>query len=209
METKTINSRRKEYFKNIYKKGNSDLDWNFGTAGHKLIELVLNGTIKKGFKVLDIGSGPGNEAIFLAKQGMKVTGIDISPDAIVIAKDLANIQAVNDIKFIQGDALELAFKNNTFDVINDTFVFHHFKKSIRKRYAREVNRVLKNKGIFVLRGFSCKMTPGSGPFRLTGNEILESFMPYFEVEELSLFKNFPTLKRPEQWHWFGIFRKVK
>lgn len=209
METKAISSQRKEYFENIYKNGNSVLDWNFGTAGHKLIELVINGTIKNGFKILDIGSGPGNEAIFLAKQGMKVTGIDINPNAIAIAKELANIQGVNNIKFIQGDALKLNFKNDTFDVINDTFVFHHFEKSIRKRYVCEVNRILKNKGIFVLRGFSCKMTPGSGPFRLTGNEILEAFMPYFEVEELSLFKNLPTVKRPEQWHWFGIFRKVK
>ena len=209
METEAINSQRKEYFENIYKNGNSVLDRNFGTAGHKLIELVVNGTIKNGFKILDIGSGPGNEAIFLAKQGMKVTGIDINPSAIAIAKELANIQGVNNIKFIQGDALKLNFKNDTFDVINDTFVFHHFEKSIRKRYACEVNRILKNKGIFVLRGFSCKMTPGSGPFRLTGNEILEAFMPYFEVEELSLFKNLPTVKRPEQWHWFGIFRKVK
>jgi len=209
MKTKAINAQKKEYFENIYKKGNSALDWNFGTAGHKLIELVINSTIKKGFKILDIGCGPGNEAIFLAKQGMKVTGIDINPNAIAIAKELANIQSISDIKFIQGDALNLNFENDTFDVINDTFVFHHFKKSVRKRYAREVNRVLKNNGIFVLRGFSCKMTPGSGPYRLTGNEILEAFMPYFEVEELSLFKNLPTVKRPEQWHWFGIFRKVK
>jgi hypothetical protein len=68
--------------------------------------------------------------------------------------------------------------------------------------------VLKNGGIFVLRGFSNKMTPGTGPFRLTGNEILQAFMPYFEVENLSLFKNIPTVKRPDQWHWFGIFRKI-
>lgn len=207
MKTKAIDRQRRSYFKDIYKKGASSLDWNFGTAGHKLIELVINGTLKRGDKILDIGSGPGNEAIFLAKQGMKVTGLDLNPDAIAIAEKLADLQGVDNLKFIQGDALKLPFTDKTFNAVNDTFVFHHFERSIRKKYAREINRVLKKGGFFFLRGFSCKMTPGSGPFRLTGNEILEAFMPYFEVEELSLFKNVPTVKRPDQWHWFAIFRK--
>jgi ubiquinone/menaquinone biosynthesis C-methylase UbiE len=209
IKTKAINSQKQTYFKDVYKKGGSALDWNFGTAGHKLVELVINGTIKRGDKILDIGSGPGNEAVFLSKQGMDVTGLDINPDAIAIAKDLSILQEASNIKFVQGDALNLDFNDETFDVVNDTFVFHHFEKSARKKYAREIRRVLKRGGIFVLRGFSCKMTPGSGPFRLTGNEILEAFMPCFEVEELSLFRNLPTIKRPKQWHWFGIFRKPK
>jgi ubiquinone/menaquinone biosynthesis C-methylase UbiE len=209
MKTKALSPQKQSYFRDIYKEGSAALDWNFGTAGHKLVELVINGTIRRGDKILDIGFGPGNEAVFLAKQGMKVTGFDINPDAVTIAKELATLQGINDIRFIQGDALKLNFEDKMFNVVNDTFVFHHFDKSVRKRYARGINRVLKKEGIFVLRGFSCKMTPGSGPFRLTGNEIIETFIPYFEVEELSLFKNLPTEKRPEQWHWFGIFRKIK
>lgn len=207
MDTKSLNKKRQKYFDEIYQKGNSELDWNFGTAGHKLIKLIIDNTIKRGSKILDIGSGPGNEAVFLAKQGMKVTGLDLNPEAIELAKKLSDLQKVS-IKFVQGDALELPFEDNSFDVVNDTFVFHHFERSIRKKYAREVNRVLKKDGIFILRGFSYKMTPGSGPFRLTENEILEAFSPYFEVENLSLFRNLPTVKRPDQWHWFGIFRKA-
>jgi ubiquinone/menaquinone biosynthesis C-methylase UbiE len=207
MKTKALNSQRQIYFGDIYKKGSSALDWNFGTAGHKLIELVVDNTIKRGSKILDIGSGPGNEAVFLAKQGMKVTGLDLNPEAIELAKKLALLQEA-DVEFIKGDALKLPFTDESFDVVNDTFVFHHFEKPIRRKYALEISRVLKNGGIFVLRGFSNKMTPGTGPFRLTGNEILQAFMPYFEVENLSLFKNIPTVKRPDQWHWFGIFRKI-
>ena len=207
MKTKALNKERQAYFQDIYQKGSAALDWNFGAAGHKLIELVIDNTIKRGSKILDIGSGPGNEAIFLAKQGMEVTGLDLNSEAIKLSKKLANLQEVT-VKFVQGDAVKLPFKNSSFDVVNDTFVFHHFEKTIRKIYAQEVNRVLKKDGIFILRGFSCKMTSGSGPFRLTGNEILEAFMPYFEVENLSLFRNIPTAKRPDQWHWLGIFRKA-
>jgi ubiquinone/menaquinone biosynthesis C-methylase UbiE len=208
MKTKAVSPDRHVYFEDIYKKGSSALDWNFGTAGHKVIEAVISGLIKRGDKVLDIGSGPGNEAVFLARQGMKVIGVDTNPDAVSIASKLAALNGV-DAKFIQGDALKLDLKDKTFDVVNDTFVFHNFEKGIRKKYAKEVHRVLKDNGIFILKGFSCKMTPGSGPKRLTGNEILETFMPYFEVEELSLFRNIPTEKRPDQWHWFGLFRKIK
>ena len=76
---------------------------------------------------MDIGCGPGNEAIFLAKQGTDVTGIDLSSEVIDLAKKLADLQQVK-VNFIQGDALKLPFKDNTFDVVNDTFVFHHFQK---------------------------------------------------------------------------------
>lgn len=207
MKTNAVNSQRNAYFSDVYKKGGNLLDWNFGTAGHKLIELVVSGAIKKGDKILDIGSGPGNESVFLAKRGCVVTGVDINANAIKLAKKLANLQGVN-VNFLQRDALDLKLKNKSFDVVNDTFVFHHFEKSVRDQYAKEINRVLKPGGVFVLRGFSCKMSTGTGPFRLTGNEILESFMPYFQVEELSLFKNIPTDKRPDQWHWFGVFRKI-
>ena len=210
MKTKALNSQRQSYFKAVYKEGGSLLDWNFGTAGQKVIELVINGQIKRGDKVLDIGSGPGNEAVFLAKQGMKVTGLDINENAIVLAEKLAQLQGVDrDIKFIQGDALKLDFKKESFDVVNDTFVFHHFEKKSRKIYAKEIHRVLKKNGIFILRAFSNKMTPGSGPFRLTGREILDAFLPYLEIEELSLFRNLPTVKRSDQCHWFGVFRKEK
>lgn len=206
MKTKSLDKNRQKYFKEVYEGESSSLDWNFGTAGHKLIELVINGTLERGSKILDIGSGPGNESIFLAKQGMKVIGLDLNPEAIGLAKKLAKLQNV-DVKFVQGDALKLPFKDQAFDVVNDTFVFHHFESSIRRQYAREISRVLKPGGIFILRGFSYRMTPGSGPFRLTSKDVLDAFSPYFSVEHLSLFKNLPTEKRPDQWHWFGIFRK--
>ena len=206
MKTKAIDKGRQDYFSGIYKNNPYLLDWNFGTAGTKLVELVIDGSIKRGSKVLDIGSGPGNEAIFLAKQGMVVTGLDLNPDAISLAKKLAELQAV-EVEFVQGDALETPFKKEVFDVVNDTFVFHHFSKNIRSQYAKEIYRLLKPGGIFVIRGFSNKMTPGTGPFRLTGKDIVEPFCEFFDIEHLSLFKNVPTEKRPDQWHWFGIFRK--
>jgi ubiquinone/menaquinone biosynthesis C-methylase UbiE len=206
MKTRALNVERQDYFDNIYEGENPLLDWNFGTASHKLIELVIDGTIKRGSSILDIGSGPGTESIFLAKQGMNVTGLDINPEAIELSKKLADLQKTK-VRFVNGDALETVFHDNEFDVVNDTFVFHHFEPSIRQQYALEINRVVRPGGLFILRGFSDKMTPGSGPFRLTSKDILDAFTPYFSVEHLSRFRNIPTEKRPDQWHWLGVFSK--
>lgn len=206
-KTKSLNHEKFDYFDKIYQEGKpNNLDWNFGTAGPELAKLVIDGVIKRKSKILDIGCGPGLEAIFLARQEMEVTAIDISSKALSLAKKLAKTLDV-EIKFVVADALNLPFPDNFFDVVSDDFVFHHFEDSIRNQYSREIARVLKPEGIFVLRGFSNKMLPGSGPRRLTGNEIAETFMPYFQIENLSLFRNFPTVKRPDQLHWLGIFRK--
>ena len=51
------------------------------------------------------------------------------------------------------------------------------------------------------------MVPGSGPLRLSAEDILTTFMPYFKCEHLSRFMNFPTKDKPEQWHWFTIWIK--
>lgn len=205
---KSLNIEKFKYFEKIYKdKDPNKMDWNFGTASPELAKLVIEGVIKRGAKVLDIGCGPGLESVFLARQGMEVTGIDIFDEALKFARKLAKLFNVK-IKFINADALNLPFPNDTFDVVNDNFVFHHFEDHVRDQYAQEIHRVLKKNGIFILRAFSNKMLPGSGPRRLRGNEIVQTFIPYFEIENLSIFRNFPTEKRPDQLHWLCIFRKI-
>lgn len=206
-KTKSLNKDRIKYFKEIHKSGNpNNLDWNFGTAGPELANLIINGIIKKGSDVLDIGCGPGLESVFLARQSMNVTAIDILSEPLKFAKKLARLFNVK-IKFIEADAIKLPFPAETFNVVNDNFIFHHFEDDVRDQYAREINRVLKHNGIFILRAFSNKMLPGTGPRRLSGDEIVKTFTPYFEIENLSIFRNFPTVKRPDQLHWLGIFRK--
>lgn len=67
-------------------------------------------------KILDIGCGPGIFSIILSTLGGKVSGIDFSVDMIKNAKNNARIFNQN-IEFINGDAQNLPFDNESFDIV--------------------------------------------------------------------------------------------
>ncbi len=95
-------------------------------------------------KVLDYCCGGGGIAVFLAKNGADVTGIDISDISIEIAKKNAIQQKLqNRPTFLVMDGENLKFNNNTFDVIVCSGVLHHL--NINKAYP-ELARVLKPGG---------------------------------------------------------------
>ena len=65
------------------------LPWNAGGPDPDLVRLVKDGTIPVG-QALDIGTGPGHDAVFLIQHGFNVIGIDISPTAVVLARENAS-----------------------------------------------------------------------------------------------------------------------
>lgn len=67
-------------------------------------------------KILDIGTGPGFFSILLTENGYNVTGVDSSTEMLNQAKANAGFYK-DDIEFLQMDADELSFADNSFDVI--------------------------------------------------------------------------------------------
>jgi SAM-dependent methyltransferase len=45
--------------------------------------------LEPGQRVLDVGCGPGRHALALARRGMEVVGVDLSPDFVALARDAA------------------------------------------------------------------------------------------------------------------------
>jgi 2-polyprenyl-3-methyl-5-hydroxy-6-metoxy-1,4-benzoquinol methylase len=79
-----------------------------------------------GKKVLDVGCGDGLNAMNLALLGGHVTGIDISPGAIEVAKRRAEINGVSDrTSFIVSPLETAAFQKGEFDIIWIDAVLHH------------------------------------------------------------------------------------
>jgi SAM-dependent methyltransferase len=74
--------------------------------------------IDKDTSVIDIACGKGTTAIYLARRyGCRVTGIDISEDLISEARRLKKRKGVGDkVNFRVGDALDMPFPDNEFDV---------------------------------------------------------------------------------------------
>lgn len=70
-------------------------------------------------KVLDIGCGKGNTAIFLAKEyGCGVVGVDLSKDMVEYAEEAARRAGLSDkISFQSCDAQRLPFPDASFDIV--------------------------------------------------------------------------------------------
>lgn len=172
----------------IYRKNPlNTLGWELGKPRPILVEFVEKGLIKKG-KALDLCCGAGTNTIYLAKKGFEVTGIDISPTAVGIARAKAE-QANAKINFIVHSFLELPFEDEMFDFVFDMGCFHHVEPGDRSKFIRGVHRVLKNSGQYMLTCFSYRNGPGWNHF--TKKQLLEFFSGYFRI---NLIRHLPSVE---------------
>ncbi len=121
-----------------------DIHYGPGSPNESVLKLLGN---LKGKKVLEIGCGGAQCGIAMAKQGAKVTGVDISEKQLKFAKKLAEKNKVR-IKFIQRDIVNLKpIKSNSQDIVFSAYALIYVD-DLNKCF-KEVYRVLKKKGIFV------------------------------------------------------------
>ena len=80
------------------------------------ISKCFPGREPSSIKILDVGAGPGFISIILSEAGYRVTAFDFAETMLAEAK--ANAGALSEqIQFIQGDALNLPFEKDSFDVV--------------------------------------------------------------------------------------------
>lgn len=115
-----------------------------------LLTLIEKGELKPGENVLDVGSGPGWLAIKAARrvgENGKVFGIDITPGMLKRAIDNASAEGVSRIcEFREGNALEIPFSNETFDLVLSNFMLHALSEDEKQVAISEFYRVLKPNG---------------------------------------------------------------
>jgi 2-polyprenyl-3-methyl-5-hydroxy-6-metoxy-1,4-benzoquinol methylase len=128
---------------------------------------------------LDLGTGPGTQAIALAERGFKMTATDISATAIQKAQAIAQEKGL-DIAWKQDDILNSTL-DQEFDFVLDRGCFHVFTPERRQDYVNVVNRLIKPNGYLFLKCFSHLETRPEGPYRFTPNEIREIFSSRFNV----------------------------
>jgi len=122
---------------------------------------------------LDLGTGPGTQAIELARRGFAVTATDISEAAIRLASEKAQKQGI-EIAWKQDDILDTRL-DRQFDLIFDRGCFHVLAPERREDYVRIVSDLLKTGGYLFLKCFS-RLQPGEqGPYRFTPEQIREIF----------------------------------
>ncbi len=82
--------------------------------------LVAEVGAAPGLEMLDVATGSGNVAIPAARAGANVTGLDLTPELLVVARARA-AEAGVDVNFIEGDAEELPFERDSFDIVTSCF----------------------------------------------------------------------------------------
>ncbi len=172
-----------------------EIPWNIETPPDALVELVNSGKVKP-CKTIDLGCGAGNYAVYLAGIGFDVTGIDISPAAIKIARENAKKKGVK-CNFLAADVLgDLDEVRETFDFAYDWELLHHIFPDKRKKYLKNVYKILNPGGKYLSVCFSEKdpQFGGSGKYRETPlgtilyfsseDELRDLFDPYFNIIDL-------------------------
>lgn len=107
---------------------------------------LLNAFVKRGNRVIDIGCGNGRLYPIFQNLDAGYAGVDGSKNLIKIAAD-----KYPNANFTIGDALDLPFIADEFDLAVSLAVLHHIpSKEYRLKFFQEAYRVLKPQGIFIL-----------------------------------------------------------
>ncbi|MBC9715110.1 class I SAM-dependent methyltransferase [Streptomyces sp. TRM66268-LWL] len=186
-----------------------------GLAAH-----VERGVLKPG-RVLELGCGPGRNALYLAGHGFEVDAVDLSPAALDWARERAR-EAGAEIRFHHGDIFGpvLAGKG-PYDLIYDSGCFHHLPPHRRISYLALLERLLAPGGHFAFTSFAaggmgCELPDADlyrdrslhGGLAYTAESLRAIFGAYEEIELRRMRSQ--SAESPyfgEDFLWTGLFRR--
>ncbi|MEK5251424.1 class I SAM-dependent methyltransferase [Bacillus sp. FSL R9-9530] len=103
-------------------------------------------------KVLELGCGPGRNAIYFAEKGCLVDAVDLSQESIQWATERAKEKNVH-VNFIYNNIFDLQIEEGTYDIVYDSGCFHHIAPHRRMNYINLVKKALKPGGYFAITCF--------------------------------------------------------
>lgn len=120
-----------------------------------LVTYVKMGKITPG-KVLELGCGPGRNAIYLAENGFDVDAVDLSKTSLDWAKERADERNLN-INFLHQNIFDFNSEQSKYDFIYDSGCFHHIAPHRRMSYINIIEKFLKAGGYY---GITCFLQGG-------------------------------------------------
>jgi ubiquinone/menaquinone biosynthesis C-methylase UbiE len=126
--------------------------WSLYTS-RSIVSAVKRWGISSG-KALDIGTGTGWLAIGFAQglPGVHVVGLDLSDVVLELARENARERGLSSrVSFEKGDAEDMLFEDDTFDLVISSNTLHLLKNPVRM--FDEIQRVLKPDGRFLISDF--------------------------------------------------------
>ncbi len=118
----------------------------FGAAYRLTIDAIAK-DLPPQSRVLEVGCGTGIIAAGVAPHAREVIGVDLSPEMIRLAQKKARERNLQNLRFEVGDAYDLPFEADSFDLVLLTNLLHVVKEP--DRVLTEAERLLKPGGILV------------------------------------------------------------
>lgn len=174
-----------------------------------------------GKRVLELGCGPGRNAIYLAQQGFSVTAVDLSSTALEWAKERM-VECQVEVDFRLQSIFELSdLADASFDLIYDAGCLHHIPPHRRSSYLAVLHRLLKPEGHIGLVCFRPEAGSGltdkevyiersmKGGLGFTEDQLRSIFAPEFAVEEISQMKEYAKEDSffGRSFLWTALFRR--
>ena len=175
--THSASQSDRERFRNYYAAPQAP--WDIGRPQRAFVEAddAIRG------RVLDIGCGTGDLALWLAGRGCPVTGVDFLEQPLAAARRKAGERGL-DVNFLAMDALAVGEIPERFDAVTDCGLFHSFDDATRAAYVAALGRLLEPGARVFLLCFSDAEPGTHGPRRMSEAELRRAFGPGWAIESL-------------------------
>ncbi|MFM1759011.1 MAG: hypothetical protein RLY75_281 [Pseudomonadota bacterium] len=151
----------------------------FGKEPNEYLVEQASHFLKPNSSVLCIADGEGRNGVWLAKQGMRVTGFDVSDIALAKANQLAADNEVN-IQYSLCDTDGFDWQANSYDAVIGIFI-QFADPEMRARIFQQVHQTLKSGGLFILQGY----TPKQLEYKTGGPSLIQHLYTEEMIRELS------------------------
>lgn len=190
---------RYERMVELYQSG--AVPWDHEDPPPEVLELVP--TLPAG-RALDLGCGLGRAAVFLARQGWYVDGVDFIAQAIAEARARAEQAGVADrIRFHVGSVLQLDFLSGPYDFALDVGCMHSFSLDELRAYHGELLRLLRPGAVYLLFAHLHEEDTGAEQRRwLAEHELRQAMAKGFALERVEYGQTQVGDQAPWRSAWF-------
>ena len=176
-----------------------DMPWEKGEGSPGLVDfLAAHPELPRG-SVLVPGCGTGHDARSWAKAGFEVLGLDLAPSAVRLSEERTRAAGLPGrflcADFLGGDPV------HPCDWVFEHTLFCAIDPACRDRYVPAVLRWLKPGGQFLAVHYMIRDTEGP-PFGVTQQELMERFLPHFELKAGWVPRSYPNRTGLELMLWW-------
>jgi len=168
--------------------------------------LALVPTLPAG-RALDLGCGYGRAALFMARHGWFVDGVDFVDRAVEVARERAEAAGLTDrVHYHHGDVADLAFLAGPYDFALDVGTFHSLDPDAMSTYAAGLVRLLRPGAPYLLFAHLGPAAPDEtdGPPWVAEAALRDLFADHFTLDraEHGVTEIPGRPPRPSAWFWF-------